>query len=210
VAPPSAHAATIIVPDDNPSLVDAVAAAAPGDTVQVRPGTYEEGSAIEIARLLASPDAPQHALDLAAEGEPPDGPPDRRDAGELLDTSISRSRAGASRPWAHGASLRLEDRGVEGGAINARFNGEPTPLQQDAVELCAEVLGLAGATTSTNDTAGDGSLRDGPPAAAFPTRHRQDVSVRGLQCWRRANVLASSPLARHPRCQERSRLACHR
>lgn len=35
-------AATIIVPDDNPSLVAAVASAAAGDTVQVRPGNYTE------------------------------------------------------------------------------------------------------------------------------------------------------------------------
>lgn len=41
-------AATIIVPDDNPSLVAAVAGAAAGDTVQVRPGTYTEGSAVEV------------------------------------------------------------------------------------------------------------------------------------------------------------------
>jgi len=33
-------AATIIVPDDNPSLTDAVAGAAAGDTIQVRPGNY--------------------------------------------------------------------------------------------------------------------------------------------------------------------------
>jgi len=33
-------AATITVPDDNPSLKDAVAGAVSGDTIQVRPGTY--------------------------------------------------------------------------------------------------------------------------------------------------------------------------
>lgn len=36
------HAATIIVPDDNPSLHDAVASAGPGDVVQVRAGAYTE------------------------------------------------------------------------------------------------------------------------------------------------------------------------
>ena len=35
-------AATITVPDDNPSLADAVANAAAGDTIQVRPGDYPD------------------------------------------------------------------------------------------------------------------------------------------------------------------------
>ena len=48
VAASSGRAATIIVPDDNSSLVAAVAGAAPGDTIQVRPGTYTEGSAVEV------------------------------------------------------------------------------------------------------------------------------------------------------------------
>jgi parallel beta-helix repeat protein len=48
LAPQCLLAATIIVPDDNPSLVAAVAGAAAGDTVQVRPGTYTEGSAVEV------------------------------------------------------------------------------------------------------------------------------------------------------------------
>jgi len=37
---PFVQAAVIVVPDDNPSLRDAVASAVPGDVVQVRPGTY--------------------------------------------------------------------------------------------------------------------------------------------------------------------------
>jgi parallel beta-helix repeat protein len=37
-----AQAATIIVPDDNPSLHDAVASAGPGDVVQVRSNSYAE------------------------------------------------------------------------------------------------------------------------------------------------------------------------
>lgn len=37
---PAADAAVIIVPDNNPSLRDAVELAAPGDTIQIRPGTY--------------------------------------------------------------------------------------------------------------------------------------------------------------------------
>jgi parallel beta-helix repeat protein len=41
------EAATIIVPDDNPSLRDAVAGAGAGDVVQVRPGTYAESVRIE-------------------------------------------------------------------------------------------------------------------------------------------------------------------
>src|SRR5262245_56976183 len=47
-APSAGHAATIIVPDDNPSIVAAVAGAAAGDTVLVRPGTYGEGAAVEV------------------------------------------------------------------------------------------------------------------------------------------------------------------
>lgn len=39
---PAASAATIIVPDDNPSLAAAVKAAVPGDIIQVRPGDYPE------------------------------------------------------------------------------------------------------------------------------------------------------------------------
>src|SRR6185503_2056311 len=35
-------AATITVPDDNPSLADAVAGASAGDTIQVRPGNYPD------------------------------------------------------------------------------------------------------------------------------------------------------------------------
>lgn len=38
--PSTAVAAVIVVPDDNPSLPDAVENAAPGDTILVRPGTY--------------------------------------------------------------------------------------------------------------------------------------------------------------------------
>lgn len=40
-------AATIIVPDDNPSPRDAVQSAAAGDTVQIRPGTYTEGIRVD-------------------------------------------------------------------------------------------------------------------------------------------------------------------
>jgi parallel beta-helix repeat protein len=43
----SSHAATIIVPDDNPSVRDAVANAAPGDIVQIRPGVYGEGMKVD-------------------------------------------------------------------------------------------------------------------------------------------------------------------
>jgi len=42
------RAATVIVPDDNPSLVQAAANAGPGDVVQVRPGVYAEGKPIVI------------------------------------------------------------------------------------------------------------------------------------------------------------------
>lgn len=42
-----AGAAVIVVPDDNPSLRDAVEQAAPGDVVQVRPGTYATRVRIE-------------------------------------------------------------------------------------------------------------------------------------------------------------------
>jgi parallel beta-helix repeat protein len=42
VAVSSSRAATIIVPDDNPSLPAAVAAASAGDTIQVRPGDYPD------------------------------------------------------------------------------------------------------------------------------------------------------------------------
>jgi parallel beta-helix repeat protein len=38
----AAHAAIIIVPDDQPTIQAAVDAALPGDTIQVRPGTYPE------------------------------------------------------------------------------------------------------------------------------------------------------------------------
>ena len=43
----STFAATIIVPDDNPSVRDAVRNAAPGDTIQIRPGTYAEGITVD-------------------------------------------------------------------------------------------------------------------------------------------------------------------
>jgi parallel beta-helix repeat protein len=42
VAVAAGRAATIIVPDDNPSLPAAVAAASAGDTIQVRPGDYPD------------------------------------------------------------------------------------------------------------------------------------------------------------------------
>jgi hypothetical protein len=42
IAAGAASAATVIVPDDNPSVRDAVENAAPGDVIQVRPGTYSE------------------------------------------------------------------------------------------------------------------------------------------------------------------------
>lgn len=41
-------AATVIVPDDDPSVVHAAANAAPGDVIQIRAGVYAEGKAIVI------------------------------------------------------------------------------------------------------------------------------------------------------------------
>src|SRR6185503_20773866 len=46
----SVGAATIIVPDDNPSVRAAVESAGPGDVVQVRPGTYPEGVRIDASQ----------------------------------------------------------------------------------------------------------------------------------------------------------------
>lgn len=65
-------AGVIIVPDDNPSPRDAVANAAAGDTVQIRPGTYDEGIKV---------DHNQHGLTIEGLGGRPVLRPDAGDDG---------------------------------------------------------------------------------------------------------------------------------
>ena len=53
----------------------------------------------------------------------------------------------------HGATLRVDDRRVEGRAIDARFHGELTPVQQDAVKnLLAHDTGVLVAPPGTGKT----------------------------------------------------------
>ena len=67
-----ARAATIIVPDDNPSLPNAVQSSGPGDLIQVRPGNYPE--AVTIG-------AGHDNLTIEALGERPVFPPANRKDG---------------------------------------------------------------------------------------------------------------------------------
>src|SRR6266404_6151808 len=59
----STGAATIDVPTDQPTIANAIAAAAPGDIVHVEAGTYHEKLQV-----------PKRLTDLTLEGDPAGGP----------------------------------------------------------------------------------------------------------------------------------------
>lgn len=112
-----AHGATIIVPDDNGSLRDAVAGAGPGDVVQVRPGTYAESVRI---------DSGQTGLVVEGLGGVPTiSPPQSDDAFRikrvdgvtLRGLAIESTRRGVRVDEASG--LTLQDVDVHGGASDA-------------------------------------------------------------------------------------------
>jgi nitrous oxidase accessory protein len=112
-----AHGATIIVPDDNSSVRDAVAGAGPGDVVQVRPGTYLESVRIEggqtglvIEGLGGVPTiAPAHSDDAFRIK--------RVDGVTLRGLAIESTRRGVRVDEASG--LTLQDVDVHGGASDA-------------------------------------------------------------------------------------------
>jgi parallel beta-helix repeat protein len=117
LAPLSVPAATIIVPDDNPSVRDAVAAAGPGDVVQVRPGTYAESERIENG---------QTGLVVEGLGGVPTIAPSRSDDAfrikrvdgvTLRGLAIESTRRGVRADEASG--LTLEDVDIHGGASDA-------------------------------------------------------------------------------------------
>jgi hypothetical protein len=112
-----ARAAIIIVPDDNPSIRAAVDGAGPGDVVQVRPGTYNEGVRIENGQT-----------GLVVEGlggVPVIAPPRSNDAFRikrvdgvtLRGLEIDSTRRGVRMDDASGATL--EDLEIHGGASDA-------------------------------------------------------------------------------------------
>lgn len=114
---PFAHGATIIVPDDNVSVRDAVANAGPGDVIQVRPGTYAESVRIENG---------QTGLVVEGLGGVPTIAPARSDDAfriKLVDgvtlrgLEIDSTRRGVRADGASG--LTLEDLDIHGGASDA-------------------------------------------------------------------------------------------
>ena len=114
---PFAHALTIIVPDDNASVRDAVANAGAGDVVQVRPGSYAESVRIENG---------QTGLVIEGLGGVPTIAPERSDDAFRIKTvdgvtirglEIDSTRRGVRADGSSG--LTLEDLFIHGGASDA-------------------------------------------------------------------------------------------
>jgi parallel beta-helix repeat protein len=112
-----AQGATIIVPDDNTSVRDAVANAGAGDVVQVRPGTYNESVRIENG---------QTGLVVEGLGGVPTIAPSRSDDAfrikrvdgvTLRGLAIESTRRGVRADEASG--LTLEDLAIHGGVSDA-------------------------------------------------------------------------------------------
>ena len=101
IQPAKATPATIIVPDDYPTIQEAVNAASPGDTVFVRNGTYYENVVVNKTISLFGQDAESTILDGNATSDCVNI------AADYVKISGFTIRNGGSRPYTAYASIRL-------------------------------------------------------------------------------------------------------